>query len=414
MSFIDRFVENADQTSSPAVRKRYGTLASITGLMVNMSLSAMKIAVGLFSGALSITADGVNNLSDAASSLVSLVSFYITSKPPDKEHPFGHARAEYLFSSVVALVILYIGITLFRNSIDKILNPTEIDFSLVIVFVLLASILAKLWLYRFYKGVGDKIDSEMLRATALDSVSDVMATSAVLVATLLFRFFQWNLDGYMGLFVSALILKSGIEILLSTMNRLLGDAPTKKDIEVLRDFITSYDGVLGIHDLIVHDYGPGHKFVTVHVEVNAKDDVIMSHETIDQIERDAEEKLGIALTIHMDPLIVDDPRTNEIKEDVLQAVLKVSPNYSIHDFRIIDSFEATNIVFDVLVPVDDKQSDVNIEEQIRKEIESLHKSYVPKITIDRDLTEQGSLLEATSEVPTTPTHTSSSSNRDAE
>lgn len=385
---IEKFVKNSDHPELPSVRKSYGIVASIVGLIVNLLLAAAKIGVGLLMNVLSITADGINNLSDGASAMISLFSFYVTSKPADKEHPFGHARAEYMFSSLVALIIFYIGIQIGRQSIQKIQSPESLSINLTTFLLLIVSIFAKIFLFRFYRNIGNRIDSDMLHATSVDSLSDVISTAAVLLSIALFYFFEWNLDGWMGLFVSVLIIKAGVGILLSTMNRLLGTGPSEKDVKTIDDFINAYDGILGVHDLIVHDYGPGHKFITAHAEVDAKNDIVMTHETIDHIEQDAEEKLGVHLTIHMDPIVIDDPQTNKIKMRVETLVKEINPNYAVHDLRIGGSGHALALNFDVIVPIEDKQSDLNIQEQVERQVTRAFPSYQLKVIVSRDRSEQ--------------------------
>ncbi|MDY3052265.1 MAG: cation diffusion facilitator family transporter [Ndongobacter sp.] len=378
------FLPHISKQNAETQRQQYGRFSSIVGIVLNLLLALSKIVVGLFSGAVSVLGDGINNLSDAGSSILSLFSFMIASKPADAKHPFGHARIEYIASSAVAVVIAQIGLSLFMESADKTLHPQVLPVSGIIVGTLLASIIVKGWLYLFYKKMANRIQSELLHATAADSFSDVLATSSVLIALLLGAVFGIGLDGPMGIVVSVLLFRSACGILRNTLDHLLGRPPHRSEVDRLRDELLSYEGVLGIHDMVIHDYGPGHQFVTVHVEVDARVDVLASHAMIDQIERDIRQRDGLQLTIHMDPLILDDPRTNEVRDEINALIRSENPDYSIHDFRLVESYRSLNLVFDLLIPATEKKSEQEVEQEIRERIEARFPTYHIVLTVDRD------------------------------
>ena len=296
------------------VREQYGKKSSLIGIFVNVFLFIIKFAVGTLFHSVAVVADAVNSLADAGSSVISLISFKLSSKPADEKHPFGHERIEYIASSVVAVFILLLGIELLKTSFNKIVRPDEIEFSFVVVGVLLFSIAAKLWLYGFNIKLAKRIDSSMLRATAADSLSDVLATSSVLLSTILSPLLGFQLDGYVGILVSVFIMMSGLNILKETLDFLLGQVPSGELVELIDSYVKKYDGVLGIHDLVIHNYGPRRYFASVHVEVDAKEDILVSHDLIDNIERNIAQDLGIHLVIHLDPIITDDPFVNELRE----------------------------------------------------------------------------------------------------
>lgn len=381
---IRRFLPHISKENAETQRHQYGRFSSIVGIILNLFLALSKIAVGLLSGAVSILGDGINNLSDAGSSILTLFSFIIASKPADAQHPFGHARIEYIASSAVAIVIAQIGLSLLMESVDKTLHPQVLPVSGLIVGTLLVSIIVKGWLYLFYEKMANRIQSELLHATAADSFSDVLATSSVLLALILGAIFEIGLDGPMGIVVSILLFRAAYGILRNTFDHLLGRPPHRNEVDRLREELLSYDGVLGVHDMIIHDYGPGHQFVTVHVEVDARVDVLISHAMIDQIERDIRQKEGVQLTIHMDPLILDDPRTNEVRDEINALISSENPDYSIHDFRLLESYRSLNLVFDLLIPAAEKKSEQDVEQEIRERIEARFPTYHVVLTVDRD------------------------------
>ena len=344
---VKRFIKNSTDVNDPAVRTAYGNLAGAVGIFCNVLLCAAKLAVGTLFGSISITADAVNNLSDASSSVITLVGFRLSAKPAD-EHPYGHARIEYLAGLAVSVMILVIGVELARSSIGKILSPTAVEFSLVTVAVLLLSIGVKLWMAAFNKKVGRRIGSAALEATAMDSRNDVISTAAVLAASVVSGLTGLELDGWMGLGVALFILWSGVGILKETVDPLLGEAPSEELTDYIGKKVMSYDGVLGTHDLMVHDYGPGRRFASVHVEMAAENDVMQSHDIIDNIERDFQENDHISLIIHYDPILTGDDAVGTAREWVKELVRSISPELSIHDFRMVQGPSHTNLIFRAL------------------------------------------------------------------
>lgn len=382
MDFLINFFLKPDKRDVD--RQEYGNFATIVGLVINILLFIIKFIAGIITKSISIKGDAINNLSDSFSSILSLISFKISSKPADKEHPFGHARTEYIFSSFMSMIIILISYKLVRESIEKILEPQKIVFSYITIIILLISIFAKYYQGIFYKKIGEKIDSNLLIANSVDSKSDVISTTSILIATVFSKFISFPVDGIMGIVVSIIIFKSGLEILIDTVNRIVGEAPTVQEEEKIIEFVESYDGILGTHDLIVHDYGSNHVFASIHAEVNAKKDVILSHEIIDKIENDAITKLGIQLIIHMDPLIVDDVRINKFNKYAEDCLREIDSSLSLHDFRIVDSGEIINLIFDVDVPAETEISDDTLKLKMVKKLRVINPKFHPVITVDRN------------------------------
>ncbi len=380
------FIKDRDNVKDSGVRRAWGTLVSVVGIVMNILLFAGKFTVGTLFGALSISADAINNLSDAGSQLISLVSFRISAKPADRRHPFGHARIEYVASMAVSFVILVIGFDLLRESVGKIFSHGETEFSWLSVGVLAASILVKLWLALINRGVGKKIDSSVMRATAADSLSDVAATGAVLVSQLVLRFTGFNADAYLGALVSLLIMWAGIKILNDTKNSLLGEAPDEEVVQKILDIVNSYSGVLGIHDLIVHNYGPGKSIVSLHVEVDGSADIFESHDLIDNIEKRLCDELGVMATIHLDPIVTDDPEVAAVRTRVLQIMHGLDPRLSLHDFRMVSGPTHTNLIFDAVVPFGFRLSDEEVERKIKTAVRALDGNYYAVVKVERSYT----------------------------
>lgn len=378
------FIREPQNTQDPVVRGRYGKLAGAVGIFCNLLLFCGKFLVGLLSNSVSILADAVNNLSDASSSIVTLVGFKLSEKPADKDHPFGHARIEYLSGMAVATLILVIGVELAKSSIEKILHPEAVEFSLVLVCVLAASIGVKLWMAGFNRRIGKLIGSATLEATFMDSRNDVIATAAVLLASIVGEIFSINLDGWMGLAVALFILYSGIGILKDTVDPLLGEAPTEELTHQIGQKLLSYDKVLGIHDLIVHDYGPGRRFASVHVELDSTLDVLEGHDIIDNIERDFEEQQHIEMVIHYDPVVVGDSVVDETHAWVAQRVKTVDERLRIHDFRMVTGTSHTNLIFDVVCPQGMKLSDRELCSRIQLAIHDERPECFAVIHIDNN------------------------------
>ncbi len=379
------FIKNRNDHSSPRVRAAYGTLASITGIVLNLLLFVGKFTVGTLFGSISIVSDAMNSLTDAGSQIISLISFRISARPADREHPFGHARIEYIASLVVSIFILFIGADLLRESVAKIFSPVPPEASFISAAVLAASIGAKLWFALFNKKLDRRIDSSVMRATAADSLSDCISTGAVLLATLVLLFFPqfpFNLDAYMGALVSVLIFISGLKILNESKNSILGEAPSDEIIKQINSTVARYPDALGIHDLTVHNYGPGHIIAALHIEVDGKVDIFKSHDIIDNIERELREG-GIEASIHMDPIVTDDKRTNELREKALAAVRKIDPSLDIHDFRFVEGDTHCNLIFDVRVPFEIKMTERELRDRVSSEISRIDPNFFTVITIDR-------------------------------
>ena len=381
---IERFLEKriGTETGSEKVRSAYGRAASLIGVGANVLLFAFKLLVGMMSGSVAITADALNNLSDASSSIVSLMGFRLASKPADADHPYGHGRYEYLSGLVVAVMIMVIGVELMKSSIQKIMNPTPVTMSVPVLIVLLASIAMKLWMAAFNRKIGRKIGSGTLMATADDSRNDVIATGAVLLSMIIGHFTGLALDGLMGAGVAAFILVSGVGLVRDTVSPMLGAAPSGEQVENIRRKLTSYPGVLGTHDLLVHDYGPGRQFASVHIEMDAKVDPMASHDLIDRIERDFLHDMGLHLVIHYDPVTTDDPRVAEMYVLIGKIAKEIHPSMTIHDLRIVPGNECTNVVFDCVVPYDCSASASLIRELIGARVKKDYPDHICVITLE--------------------------------
>lgn len=377
------FVRDHKNTEDPAVRDKCGRVAGAVGIVTNFLLFLMKIIVGTVFHSVSVTADAVNNLTDSGSSVVTLIGFKMASKPADEKHPFGHARIEYLSGVIVSFIVIFLGLQLGMSSIEKILTPEENALTPVALVVLVISILAKLWQCLFYRKVGRMIKSESVEATSKDSRNDVIATSVVLLGAVITMLTGVNLDGYMGAAVALFIVFSGVQLTISTADPLLGQAPEGELVQTITEKMLSYPGIIGMHDLAVHNYGVGRCFASAHCEVDAKNDILVSHDLIDNIERDFSRDLGIHMVIHLDPVIVGDARTDALHCKVQSLVTALYPTVTIHDFRVIWGVTHSNIVFDAAVPFAVKDSDVVITQKLEAEIQKLDPDYRTVVTIDR-------------------------------
>ena len=375
------------RTPNPAdqrVRMAMGKEASTLGIAMNLAFASFKIGVGILTGGISMIADGMNNLMDMLSSVISLIGFHFASMPADSNHPYGHARMEYLASFLVSLIILWTGGSLMWQSIKNILHPGTLDATPLAVAVLVISIFGKLFLYRYNLILGQRMDSELLVATAYDARGDVFATGAVLLSLIATSVFSINVDGWMGLIVAVIIAKSGWETLRDTVDTLLGQ---KTDPEMLRAItrdIKSFPVTLGVHDLMYHDYGATHRFLTLHVEVDSERDVMDIHQDIDEIERRIEEKYHMDVTIHIDPIRIDDPRSNELYDYIKHNLRAIVPSLDLHDFRIVDRKDGLNLVFDVLVPMHLEQKVGEIDEELKARVAKEHPEYQLLTTYDMD------------------------------
>jgi cation diffusion facilitator family transporter len=377
------FIPNSDNLNDFKVREKYGKLTAMVGIACNVVLCFFKIFVGIVFKSVSILADGVNNLSDAANSIITLIGFKLASKPADKDHPFGHARYEYLSGLLVSFLILMLGLTLVKSSVIKIFKPDELYFSMLSVVVLCGSILVKLWMFLFNRKIGKKISSIAVIATSQDSLNDVFATSGVLLALLIARFTGISLDGYMGLLVSLFVIYSGISLINDTLSPLLGEAPKEELVCMIENEIKRYDGVIGIHDLVVHNYGHNKCFATVHCEVPASQNILVSHDIIDDIENDFLNNYSIHLVIHLDPIETDNLLVISLKELVNNIIKKIDLKLSIHDFRVAIGQSHNNLIFDLVVPFEFKISDCELKNIICKEIKKDNPKNFAVIQIDK-------------------------------
>lgn len=380
------FVKDRDNVTSPRVRAAYGTLASITGIVLNLLLFAGKILVGMLFGSISVISDAINSLTDAGSQIISLISFRISARPADREHPFGHARIEYIASLIVSILILFIGGTLLRESVVKIFSPDPPEASPVAAIVLALSIGGKLWFALFNRALDRRIDSVVMRATAADSLSDTLSTGAVLLVTLLSLLFPdvraWNLDAYVGALVSILIIVAGVRILNESKNSILGEAPSDEIVRSITATVERHPEALGIHDMVVHNYGPGHVIATLHVEVDGKVDVFHTHDVIDNIERELRAG-GIEATIHLDPIVTDDERVNELRARTLTAIRAIHPDLDVHDFRFVEGQTHSNLIFDIRMPFEINMTEEELHAAAENAIAELDPSFFAVITIDR-------------------------------
>lgn len=374
------------QEDEAQTRRAYGVLCGAVGICLNVLLFAGKFFAGLLSGSIAITADAFNNLSDAGSSFITLLGFHLAGQKPDAGHPFGHGRLEYLSGLVVSLLILLMGVELGKSSISKILHPEPVDSGALVVTILCASIAVKLYMFLYNRRLGKKLGSPAMEATALDSLSDSMATSAVLLATLVGRFTNLMIDGWCGLLVTAFILWSGISAAKETLDPLLGMPPTAELVEQIRKLVMSHKAIIGIHDLIVHDYGPGRMMISLHAEVSASEDVLALHDEIDNVENELREKLGCEAVIHMDPIVTDDGITEETRERVASLVHCIDDAINIHDFRMVKGPTHTNVIFDAVVPFGFRLSDEEVAQKIRTAVRALDGNYYAVVKVERSYT----------------------------
>lgn len=380
---IRLFIKDWEQVRDPQVRRRYGSLSGGVGIALNLLLFAGKFIAGFLTGSIAVTADAFNNLSDAGSSVVTLVGFRLAGKKPDEDHPFGHGRMEYLSGLAVAVAILLVGIELVRSSVGAILHPEAVDFSVVSMVILAVSIAVKLWMYWFNRGLSRRIGSAAMAATAADSLSDAVATSAVLVGSLIGYFAALHIDGWLGLLVAAFILKSGWDAAKDTLNPLLGQSPDPELLAAIRQTVLAHPQVLGIHDLVLHDYGPGRRMMSFHAEVPMDADLMEAHDVIDAIERELKEKFSIETSIHMDPIAVGDPVTDALRERVTALVREIDPAMTIHDFRITAGPHHTNLIFDLVAPLSLSMTDEELKRAVSGRIRGWEGDYFAVVQVDR-------------------------------
>ena len=376
------FIKNCEDTQNPAVRSSIGKLAGLTGIVCNCLLTVLKLVIGLLVGSMAIIADGVNNLSDAASSLTTLLGFRMAQRPADKQHPYGHARYEYLSGLAVAALILLIGAELVKSSIAKIIKPEPIDISAATIALLAASVAVKLWMSGFYKTLGKKINSTALYATSVDSRNDVISTCAVLLGCLVNYLFGLNIDGCVGLAVAIFILYSSVGIAKDTISPLLGQQADDELVDKITELVLSHEKVLGVHDLLVHDYGPGRCYASAHVELSADEDPMACHDIIDDIECDVLEKMNVHFVIHYDPVVQNDAEQNEMRRTVGEIIRELNPAFSIHDFRIVRGSAQSKLVFDLGVPYSMIEKKKEIKERIDAALNERGKKYITIIRFD--------------------------------
>lgn len=377
------FLKNADEMSEDKKRSVYGTLCCLLGIFLNIILFGVKYFAGVISGSIAITADAFNNLSDAGSSAITLAGIRLAGKKPDPEHPFGHGRIEYLSALAVSVIIIIVGVELLGSSIDKIMNPSDVDKSLAAIVILIISVLVKGYMFFYNRKIGKKINSSGMKATAVDCIGDALATTVVLISTVISFFTDIQIDGWCGILVSLFIVYAGFNSAKETISPLLGGPPEKEYVEKIEEIVLSYEKIVGIHDMIVHDYGPGRVIVSLHAEVSGKEDIYVLHDTIDNAEHRLSAEMGCMAVIHMDPIETDDSATAELCEKVAQAIKIIDKDITVHDFRMVPGNTHTNLIFDAVIPYTVKLSDSEIKRLISDIVENECENCFAVINIDR-------------------------------
>lgn len=377
------FIKNRDDLENPAVRRAYGILSGTLGIVLNILLFAGKLTAGLISGSVAIVADALNNLSDAGSSVITLIGFRMAGQKPDKGHPFGHGRIEYISGLIVSMLIILMGFELGKSSVGKIISPGETEFSVVAAVILAVSVLVKLYMCCYNGKVGKKISSPAMKVTATDSLGDCISTMVVLICMFITKFTSFDLDGICGAAVALFIFISGLRAAKETINPLLGVPPTDEFVDEIGETVMSHKGVLGFHDLIVHDYGPGRRMISLHAEVPADEDLLKTHDMIDNIEKELSAKLGCDAVIHMDPIETDDKITMEAREKIAELVKIIDERVTIHDFRMVTGPTHTNVIFDIVVPYDVKRTEDEIRRDIERMVKTLDENYYATVHVDK-------------------------------
>lgn len=380
---LKTFVKDYKNTKEPKIRTRYGVFAGIVGIICNIILFTAKIIAGIITASVSIMADAVNNLSDAGSSIITLIGFKLAGKPADYEHPYGHGRMEYISGFMVSAAIVIMGFELLKSSFGKILHPTALEYSIPSIIILVFSILMKIWMAGFNRNLGKRVDSSAMKATATDSLSDCIATSVVLVSALLSLIFDINVDGYAGIVVAVFVMLAGVGAAKDTLQPLLGQPPTKEFVKELESLVLQDEHLIGVHDLIVHNYGPGRVYASLHAEVPASMDMMEAHDYIDMAEQRVEQNMNCFISIHMDPVVTDDEVINELRQMTVEVVESVGEELKIHDFRTVKGPYLTNLIFDVLVPYNYQLSDEEIKNRIQEQITAKHQECHAVIKIDK-------------------------------
>lgn len=383
---IRHFIPDADNVRDAQVRERYGVVSGIVGIFCNVFLFAIKLVIGLITGSISIAADAVNNLSDGLSSLISVVGFKLAGKAPDSKHPFGYGRTEYLAGLAVAFLIGMVGVEFAKTSIDHILHPSAVLFSPVLLVILALSMLVKLWMGAFNRNLGNRIDSTVLRAAMQDSINDVITTSVVIIGMIASQFTSIPVDGYIGLIVAVFILWSGIGIARDTLSPLIGQAADPDIVQSIEDIVLSFDGIIGVHDLIVHNYGAGKSLASIHVEVPDSANFVAIHEVVDEAEKAVWQQTGVFLVIHMDPVSVDDEHIQQLRDMTLSAIVKIDNRLTMHDFRVVDGDRQINLIFDIVAPFEyqgEKQQ--QLLKEIRRALRARDRRFHAVITVDHQM-----------------------------
>ena len=378
------FIKNYKDTQNPKVRESYGTSAGILGIIGNIILFSAKLVAGILSMSIAVVADAINNLTDFMTSIITLIGFKLSGRPADKEHPYGHSRIEYVTGFIIAFVILFLGIEIGRGAVDKIINATPTDFSIVTCIILVASIAIKLCLSIIFKGLAKSINSDALHAMSADSRNDVISTSAVLISAILAITLNISVDGYLGVLVALFIVYSAIKLIKETINTLIGTPPDKEYVDSVVNKLKSYPEVLDIHDLVIHNYGPLKTFASVHIEVDASVDIMISHELADNIERDFIKNMNLMLVCHLDPVSINDPETNKLRDIVDQALKSMDERLTFHDLRLVHGVTFSNVIFDIVLPFDTKTTERDIKDAITNALKVLDKPYFAVIEFDRN------------------------------
>ena len=382
------FVKNSDDVKNPDVRASYGNMSGTIGIILNLFLFTAKLITGILSASISVIADAFNNLSDAGSSVVTFLGFKLANRPPDREHPFGHGRYEYVAGLGISVVILFVGIELLKGSIEKIFNSAAVtQTGLLSVFILIVSVALKLWMYFFNKAISKKIDSAALNATALDSLTDSAATAIVLIGLVISKFTGLNIDGYLGIVVALFILFTGVSTFRDSLSPLLGNSPDPDFVDKIRETVLQNEMIVGIHDLMVHDYGPGRCIISLHAEVPCDADIIKAHDAIDLAEKTLERKFNCMATIHMDPIATKDSYTVELMEDVAKKMCEINPYFKIHDFRVVRGDTHTNVIFDLVVPYENKTNDIEIRKAVTEKIREIDPTLIPIMQTEKSFIE---------------------------
>ena len=381
---VKLFIKDSDDTDNPVVRYRYGTFSGVIGIFLNICLFTGKFIAGLITSSIAITADAFNNLSDAGSSIITLVGFKMASKPADNEHPFGHGRFEYISGFIVSMIIVLMGFEIGKSSVGKIIHPVGVTFSTISIVVLVISVIVKLWMCFFNRKLGKLINSQTMIATSMDSMSDVLATTAVIAGVLISKFFKLNIDGYLGIAVALFILYTGLSAAKGMLDQLLGEAPDKQFIKDIKEFVMSYKEIVGVHDVIIHSYGPSRRIISLHAEVPCEMDIMAIHDVIDVIEAEINKKFCCSSVIHMDPIAINDEFTLKTAYQIIRILADIDADISMHDFRMVKGNTHTNLIFDIVVPFKFRISDDDLKEMICLKVKDFDEKYNAVINIDKE------------------------------